>query len=181
MAYYEKPISREVLFEGTIVNVRRDVAELCNGKHVYREVVEHSGGVVILPVDDKGNAYMVRQFRYPLMKELLEAPAGRLESGEKPMDCAIRELSEETGLTAKSIVDLGPIYTSPGYSQEMLYLYLATDLQEGEMHLDEDEFLNVEKWSLDALTEMAMQGLICDAKTVAALFKAREHFLKNNL
>lgn len=180
MSFYEKPVSKKVLYEGIIVNVRKDVAELCNGKQVYREVVEHPGGVVILPVDDKKNAYMVRQFRYPFMKELLEAPAGKLEKNEKPLDCAIRELKEETGLTARSIVDMGAIYTSPGFCEEVLYLYLATGLCEGDMCLDEDEFLNVEKWPLDTLIEQVERGLICDAKTVAALFKAREFLLKQN-
>lgn len=180
MAFYEKPVSRNTLYEGIIVNVRRDIAELCNGKQVCREVVEHPGGVVILPVDDKGNAYMVRQFRYPFMKELLEAPAGKLEKNEEPMSCAIRELKEETGFAAKSITELGMIYTSPGFCEEILYLFLATGLCEGDMCLDEDEFLNVEKWPMEALIEQIGQGLICDAKTIAALFKAREFLLKQN-
>lgn len=180
MSFYEKPVSKEVLYRGIIVNVRRDVAELCNGKQVYREVIEHPGGVVILPVDENQNVYMVRQFRYPFMREMLEAPAGKLEKNEKPLDCAIREMKEETGLTARSISDMGVIYTSPGFCNETLYLFLATGLCEGDMCLDEGEFLNVEKWPLDVLIEQVIQGQICDAKTVAALFKARELLSKQN-
>ena len=95
---YEKTIEGTTVYEGVIVNVRLDRAELVNGSIVNREVVEHPGGVTVLPVEEDGTVWCVRQFRYPFGREMLEAPAGKLEKGEDPLECAVRELSEETGL-----------------------------------------------------------------------------------
>ncbi|NLO47694.1 MAG: NUDIX hydrolase [Clostridiales bacterium] len=178
MAFFEKTIDTKRVYEGKIVNIRTDTVELCDGKHALREVVEHPGGVVILPVDEALNVYTVRQFRYPFMKEMLEAPAGKLERGENPYDCAVRELEEETGLTAEKMIGLGQIFTSPGFCEEVLHLFLATGLHEGKPRPDEGEFLSVEKCPLDTLIEQIMAGTICDAKTIAAVFKAKE-YLKN--
>jgi ADP-ribose pyrophosphatase len=174
MEFFEKTVDRNRIYEGKIINLRKDTAELCDGKLVLREVVEHPGGVVILPVDEQANVYLVRQFRYPFSKELLEAPAGKLEHGEAPRDCAIRELKEETGLSADRITPLGALYTSPGFCEEVLYLYLATGLREGALCPDGGEFLSVEKQPLNALVELIMAGTVRDAKTIAAAFKARE-------
>lgn len=173
MECFEKKIDGETLYRGLIVNVRRDRAKLINGNVVGREVVEHPGGVTILPVEEDGTAWCVRQFRYPLCREMLEAPAGKLERGEDPIDCAVRELSEETGLTADELVYLGPCCTSPGFSTEILHIYLARGLHPGKMHPDADEFLNVEKQSLDSLVDMVMSGEIDDAKTIIAVLKAK--------
>lgn len=173
MTLVEKKLSGSVLYTGLIVNVRRDVIELPDGKMSYREVVEHSGGVTVLPVDENGMATCVRQFRYPKMKEMLEAPAGKLEKGEVPLECAIRELSEETGYTADEMIYLGECCTSPGYSTETLHIYLALGLHEGEMHLDEGEFLNVERHHIDDLVDMVMKNEISDAKTTVAVLKAK--------
>ena len=172
MECIEKRIDGEVKYSGVIVNVRLDRAELENGKIVRREVVEHPGGVGILPIDDEGNCYMVRQFRYPFSRQLLEIPAGKLEYGEEPLSCAVRELSVETGFAAEELIELGACYTSPGFSSEVLHLYLARGLHAGKAHLDEDEFLNVEKHSLEELLEMADRRELPDAKTVIALLKA---------
>jgi len=172
--YTEKEISRETVYQGRIVNVRSDTAEIYGGTHVGREVVEHPGGVCVVPVDRGGNFWCVRQFRYPFMKELLEFPAGKLELGEDPLPCAIRELSEETGLTAGRIDYLGPMYPSPGYLNEILHIYLARDLTEGEAHLDENEFLSVERITGDRLLTMVMQNEIRDAKTIVGFFKAKQ-------
>ncbi len=122
---------------------------------VRREVVEHPGGVGILPLDDNGVCYMVRQFRYPFSRQLLEIPAGKLEYGEDPLACAVRELGEETGFTADELIPLGKCLTSPGFSSEVLHLYLARGLHAGRAHLDEDEFLNVEKHPLAELAAIA--------------------------
>ena len=172
--YTEKEISRKTLFHGRIVNVREDVAEIHCGSHVLREVVEHSGGVSVVPVDSDGSFWCVRQFRYPFMKELLEFPAGRLEPGEDPLVCAVRELKEETGLSAGQMVYLGPMYPSPGFCNEILHLYLATELTQGEASPDEYEFLSVERISEKKLLAMVMENEIPDAKTVVGLFRAKQ-------
>ena len=173
MSYIEKRIDSEEIYRGVIVNVRLDHAELCNGKIVRREVVEHPGGATILPIDDEGYCYCVRQFRYPYQKELLEAPAGKLEYGEDPLECAVRELSEETGFTADEIISLGEDYTSPGFSTETLHIYLARGLHRGSMHPDDGEFLSVERHHIDELTRLVMDGTIADGKTVIAVLKAK--------
>ncbi len=171
----EKRIDGEVKYKGVIVTVHLDRAELSNGKIVKREVVEHPGGVTILPVDENGLCTMVRQFRYPFGRMMLEAPAGKLEPGEDPMESAVRELSEETGFTADEWIDLGACCTSPGFSSEVLHIYLALGLHEGRSHPDEDEFLNTEKIPLDELSRMVMAGEIDDAKTIVAVLKAEKY------
>ena len=170
---FEKKIDGKTLYEGVIVNVRLDRAELVNGDVVRREVVEHPGGVTVIPVEEDGTVWCVRQFRYPFQREMLEVPAGKLEIGEKPLPAAVRELSEETGLEAGRMIYLGACCTSPGFSTEVLHIYLALELKHGDAHPDEDEFLNVEKHSLETLTEMVMSGEIDDAKTIIAVLKAR--------
>ena len=178
MEYFERQIHSDEKYDGIIVRVRLDEAELHTGKHVRREVVEHPGGVTVLPVDSEGNCYMVRQFRYPFGKMMLEAPAGKLEKGEDPLVCGIRELSEETGFTADEMIDLGRCCTSPGYSTEVLHLYLALGLHAGKSHPDQDEYLNVEKFPLKELSERVMRNEIDDGKTIVAILKA-EKYLQN--
>ena len=173
MDYTEKTLSREEIYKGRVVELHNDRILLPDGRESTREVMEHPGGVTIIPVDEHGVVTCVRQYRYPMGRHLLEVPAGKLERGEDPLECAVRELSEETGLTAEKFIDLGRIYPSPGYSAEILYLYLALGLHPGEMHLDEGEFLDVEQHTLEELTEQIMRGELCDAKTVAAVLKAK--------
>ena len=175
MEYIERPVGSVEKYKGIIVRVRLDDAELYTGKVVKREVVEHPGGVTILPVDEDGSCYMVRQFRYPFGRMMLEAPAGKLEYGEDHRDCAVRELSEETGFTADELVYLGGCCTSPGFSTEVLHIYLALGLHAGECHPDQDEFLNVEKIPLSELSRMVMAGEIDDAKTIVAVLKAERY------
>ena len=179
MGYFEKTLDTELKYSGIIVNVRMDTAELCDGSKTKREVVEHPGGVTVLPVDENGVCYMVRQFRYPMGREMLEAPAGKLEIGEDPAECAVRELSEETGFTAERLVDLGGCCTSPGFSTEMLHIYLALGLHAGESHLDEGEFLNVEKHHIKELEKMIMDNEIDDGKTIVAVMKAKKYLEEN--
>lgn len=174
MELIEKKISGEIKYKGVIVNVRLDDAELINGKIVKREVVEHPGGVTVLPIDEDGFCYCVRQFRYPFQRAMLEAPAGKLEYGEDHGECAVRELSEETGFSADSMTYLGPCCTSPGFSSEVLHIYLARGLHSGDSHPDEDEFLNVEKHHIDELVKLCMTGDIDDAKTIIAVLKAKQ-------
>ena len=174
MEFFEQRIDRDDKYHGIIVDVHLDNVLLSDGSKARREVVEHPGGVTILPVDEAGNCYMVRQFRYPAGHMMLEAPAGKLEYGEDHRECAVRELSEETGFTADELIYLGGFYTSPGISSELLHVYLALGLHAGESHLDEGEFLNVEKHSLQALEQMIMNNEIEDAKTIIAVLKAEK-------
>ena len=175
MAHVEKTVESTVIYDGKILRLLKDKAEVQSGHIVGREVVVHPGGVGIVPLDDEGNVYMVRQFRYPLMGELLEIPAGKLEYGEDPYECAVRELKEETGFEAEEFISLGSLYPSPGYCRETLYVYLARGLKAGEMHLDEDEFLDVEKYPLAELSDMVMRGELRDAKTVIGILKTLKY------
>ena len=175
MDYSEKKLRQVNRYQGIIVNVTTDIAQLSNGKTTLREVVEHPGGVCILPVDDNGDAWCVRQYRYPLGEHLLEAPAGKLEPGEEPLRCAERELSEETGYTADELISLGSYYTSPGYSTECLHLYLAVGLHRGRAHLDAGEFLDLERVPFAELYEMVSRGEIRDGKTAICVLQARRH------
>ena len=172
MEYYEKRLSGETKYHGVIVDVTLDDVALHTGEQVRREVVHHPGGVTVLPVDENGIAYCVRQFRYPFGKMLLECPAGKLEPGEEPRAAALRELSEETGLECAELVDLGAIYATPGYCTETLYVYLALGLTQKEAHPDQGEYLNVEKYPLSELAARCMAGEISDGKTNVAVLKA---------
>lgn len=173
MDYTENTLSREDKFRGRIVYMHVDQVTLPDGSTASREIVEHSGGVTILPLDEKGNVYCVRQYRYAVGEHVLETPAGKLEEGEDPFACAVRELKEETGFQAEDFRYLGEVYPSPGYCRERLHIYLATGLRKGEAHLDEGEFLDVEVYPLDRLVEMAMTGGIRDAKTMIAILKTK--------
>ena len=174
MDFFEQRIDRDDKYHGIIVDVHLDHVRLNDGSISRREVVEHPGGVTILPVDEAGNCYMVRQVRYPAGHMMLEAPAGKLEYGEDHRECAVRELSEETGFSADELIYLGGFYTSPGFSSELLHIYLALGLHAGESHLDEGEFLNVEKIPLQQLSDMVMANEIEDAKTIIAILKAEK-------
>jgi ADP-ribose pyrophosphatase len=173
----ETTITSKIVYKGKIVDVKFDTAALHTGKEVQREVVVHPGGVVILPVDEDGNAYMVRQFRYPPMRPLLEVCAGKLEHDEEPKAAAIRELCEETGFSADTIIDLGYSYPSPGYCEEKNYHYLALGIHAGECCPDEDEYVSVEKYSFEKLLKMAQTGEINDGKTIVTLLRAEPYII----
>ena len=160
-------------YRGIIVNTRLDYARLPDGSMALREVVEHPGGVAVLPLESDGTVWCVRQYRYPFAEQLLEVPAGRLEPGETPEDAARRELSEETGLIADTLTPLGCQYATPGYCGEVLHVYLAQGLRHGKAHLDDGEFLNVEKHTLDELADLALANELPDTKTALAVLKAK--------
>ena len=164
----EKQLSSEYKFRGRIMTARVDEVSLPNGKTAPREV---------LPIDKDGNVILVRQFRYAFDTELLEMPAGKMDHGpEDAEECGIRELKEETGCTAGRIVPLGAIYPSPGFLTEVTYLFAALDLTEGEMQPDEDEFVEVVRLPIAEVEKMIERDEIRDAKTVAAMYRAK---LKN--
>ena len=171
MGHFEKTLESNVIFHGRIVQLEVDLVELEDGSTSRREVVRHPGGAAVLPLDDDGQVTLVRQFRYAFARELLEIPAGKLEPGEDPKAAALRELEEECGLVAGSVTDLGCIYPSVGYDDEIIHLYLARDLRPTEAKPDMGEFLSLEKYPLCYLAEIAESGKLKDAKTVAAVLK----------
>ena len=173
MKLKETPLRSITRYEGVVIDVRLDLAELPDGSTALREVVEHPGGVAVLPLEEDGSVWCVRQFRYPFAETLLEIPAGRLEPGETPEDAARRELSEETGLTCDTLTPLGKQYATPGYCGEVLHVYLARGLHHGKAHPDEGEFLNIEKHSLDTLAEMSVTDRLPDVKTAVAVLKTK--------
>ncbi len=178
MEFFEKTVQSEEKFQGKILRLRVDTVELPNGGRSTREIVEHPGGVGVVAVDADDMVYLVRQFRKPYDQIITEIPAGKLDAGEDPRECGIRELSEETGLTAGQFISLGEIYPSPGYAAESLYLYLALDLTDGMAHLDADEFLEVEKIPLSKAADLVMNGELKDAKTVVGILKALRYLGK---
>ena len=175
MKYFEKTINSERKYTGNIINVEYLTVELPNGKIATRDVVRHSGASVVIPVTDDGYIYLVEQFRAPCNESLLEFPAGKLDKGEAPENCAIRELKEETGLVAENIRKLYSTYTTPGFSDEVLHIFLATGLKETEACPDEDEFLSVKKLSINDAIKMVFNGEITDSKTIIGVLTAERY------
>ncbi len=173
MTFEEKTISSETIYEGAILKLRKDKVTVINGES-YREIVEHRGGSVIVPIDEEGNVIMVRQFRKPVEKVILEVPAGKIDPGEDPLETAKRELEEETGISAKEITHLTDIYPSVGYSQETLYIYMATGLSYGQTHPDENEAIDIVKMPMEEAVKMVFDGKIKDAKSVVGLLMASQ-------
>ncbi len=173
----EEIIHKERKFTGRVFAAEILDVRLQDGSYGKREIVRHNGGAAVVALDDEMNVYVVRQFRTPFEQVLVEIPAGKLEVGEIPRDCAIRELREETGLRATAVEDLGCIFPSPGYCAESLYLFLATGLTQHDQNLDPGEFVSVEKVPLKVLLEKIDEGKIRDAKTVVALLKTARRVL----
>ena len=166
MEFKEEMVSQETVYEGVIVNVRRDKARLMDGRITNREVVEHPGGVAVFAMDDQGRVALVRQYRYPMGEETLELPAGKLEPGEDPRDSGLRELAEETGLVPGTFEDMGCLYSSPGILAERIYLYFAKDLTQGPTHPDDGEFVETVWLPYQDLVDKARRGEIKDGKTL---------------
>lgn len=174
MELFEKTVEKNYVYEGRIINVRCDKAELHNGNPCTREVVEHNGGVCVAAVTENDELIFVRQFRYPYMEVVLELPAGKLEKGEDPFEAGKRELEEETGTVAAKYYDLGKFYPTPGYCGEIIHLYAAAELTATNMNPDEDEFLEVEKIKIDKAVDMVINNEIRDGKTIALIMKVAE-------
>lgn len=174
----EKTIKSNLVFEGKMINLRVDTVQLPGEKYATREIVDHPGAVAVVPINNQGKIVMVKQYRKAFEKFLLEIPAGKLEKNEEPSLCAKRELQEETGFMAKNINHLLTMYSTPGFSNEVIHVFLARDLQEGSANPDEDEYISVESFSLGELLKMIFNGTIKDSKTIAGILAAKE-FLNN--
>ena len=166
----EKKISSEGIFDGTLLHVKRDKVLLPNGNESVREWIKHPGASSVIPLLPDGRVILVRQYRYPVGQVTLEVPAGKLDvEGEDPLECAVRELSEETGYTAETFTKLTTIATTVGFSDELIHLYMAEGLQPGKQHTDDDEFINVVKVPLAEAVKMAEDGRIIDAKSIISI------------
>ena len=165
----EKTVSAETRFSGRLLRLRVDQVTLPDGAAAVREVVEHPGGVCAVALTDEGEVLLVHQYRYPFAEVTAEIPAGNLEPGEDPDRAVRRELAEETGYLAMNWRYLGKLYPTPGYCEEVDYLYLATGLSFGAVSPDEDEFLEPDSLPLGEAVDAVMRGDIPDAKTQIAL------------
>ncbi|MCM3730574.1 NUDIX hydrolase [Fictibacillus nanhaiensis] len=162
----EKTISKKQIYSGKIIDLFVEEVELPNKKTGKREIVKHPGAVAVLAVTEEGKILMVEQYRKPLEKTIIEIPAGKLESGENPLECAKRELLEETGYSCKKLEPIGSFYTSPGFADELIHLFFTDSLvKQGGQMTDEDEFLNVMEVSVDEARQMVSDERIHDAKT----------------
>ncbi|MHA6166844.1 ADP-ribose pyrophosphatase [Bacillus mojavensis] len=167
----EKTIAKEQIFSGKVIDLYVEDVELPNGKTSKREIVKHPGAVAVLAVTDEGKIIMVKQFRKPLERTIVEIPAGKLEKGEEPEYTALRELEEETGYTAKKLTKMTAFYTSPGFADEIVHVFLAEELSvlEEKRELDEDEFVEVMEVTLEDALKLVESREVYDAKTAYAI------------
>lgn len=174
MDFSEKTVKKEYVFKGEVINLRIDTVTTPSGNLATRELVEHPGGVCVVPLFDDGTIIMEWQYRRPFDTNTYEIPAGKLYYGEDPLECGKRELEEETGYCAKNYTYMGKMYPTPGFCGEVVHMYLATDLYEGSVNRDEDEFMELERVPLSEVTDKVLSGEIVDAKTCIAILKVNE-------
>lgn len=172
MIYEEKTMKSEKIYEGKILSVRVDTVELPDKKYSKREIVEHPGAVAVVAITDDNEIVLVKQFRKATETVMLEIPAGKLEINENPEECAIRELKEETGLEAKEIEFVLDYYSSPGFTNEKVHIFIASELLSGEAEPEEDEYIDIVKVNIDDALEMVNNGTIRDGKTIIGIFTA---------
>ncbi len=165
----EKTLSSQIVYDGRAVKLRVDTVQMPGGRKTTREIVEHADCVAIVAIDAEGNVLLVRQFRKPAEKELLEIPAGGIDHGEEPGAAVRRELMEETGYQPERVKRLGGFYSAPGYCSEYLYLYLATGLTPGQLHAEDTESISLVRVPLARIPALVASGSICDAKSIAGL------------
>lgn len=169
-----RTISREEIFKGKILTLVKDKVLLPNNNEAEREIILHKGAAAIVPVDDEGRIIFVRQYRHPIGEELLEIPAGLLEEGEEPLESAKRELEEETGYKSSKIRFICKMISSAGFCNEIVHIYLATELKKGKQNLDEEEFISLERYTFEEAVEMIFDGRIKDSKTIAGILGAKQ-------
>lgn len=169
MEQQEKSLTTNEIYNGRVIKVRIDKVQLADGRETKREIVEHSGGVAILAINDNNELLLVEQYRKAAEQSLLELPAGKLEKGEDPVDCAIRELVEETGYKAEKLKYLFSFYTTPGFCNELLHLYQASCLKEVGVKPDEDEIIENHQLKKEEILNYIKSGKIKDGKTITGL------------
>jgi ADP-ribose pyrophosphatase len=175
----ETELSSETVFQGSLLHVKRDQVRLPNGSETGREYIVHPGAVLVIPVLDDGRLVFERQFRYPLHKDFIELPAGKIDPFEDTLITGQRELLEETGYTAREWRYLATLHPCIGYSDEIIHIYLASGLQDGEHGRDHDESLEVFTLTLEEAMQALRRGEITDGKTMIALFWAEKHLSGN--
>jgi ADP-ribose pyrophosphatase len=168
-------INRKTIFEGRIFDVEILETRLPDGKLTHYDIVSHPGAVALVPVDQDGNIWFVSQYRAAVGKSLIELPAGLLEYGEDPLNTAQREIREEIGQASNNLEKLGELFLSPGYSTELIHIYLASELSPERLEHDDDEFIDIVAVPIEKAYEMARNGEIVDGKTLAALLLAQPH------
>ena len=168
----EKTIARKDIYNGKVVKLHVDDIMLPDGTASKREVVDHCKGVCVLAVDSEDKIYLVEQYRYPVSSQILELPAGKVEEGEDMFECALRELSEETGVSGSDYELLGSFYVSPGFTDEEIYMYFCRVDDKKDSHPDEGEFIYTQRYSAEKIFEMIENGDIKDGKTIMAMYIA---------
>ncbi len=171
----EKTLSSQLIYQGRAVRLRVDTVKTPSGRETTREIVEHDDCVAIIAIDADDKVLLVKQFRKPVERELLEIPAGGIDPGESPEDAVSRELREETGYLPRKLESLGGFYSAPGYATEYLYLYLATELTPSRLFAEDTEGISVVQVSLSQIPEFIASGSICDAKSIAGLLAYLEY------
>ena len=170
--------NRELIYKGKIIDFYKDTIQLPDGREAIWDYIDHKGAAAVVPLDDEGNIIMVSQYRNAIKKQTLEIPAGGINKGEDPLECAARELEEETGYTVKSIEPLTSRYTAIAYCNVIIYVYFAKVGEKKEQHLDEDEYVEVKKYSLEELENMILNGTIQDTKTISSILAYKLKYLK---
>jgi ADP-ribose pyrophosphatase len=169
MEYREKTISKEEVYQGSIIRVERQTVELPDGRKASRDIIRNAGASAVVPITEDRCIIMVTQFRKPIETTSLEIPAGKLDEGEDPLHCAARELEEETGYKAEKIEKILTLHPAPAFADEMLHIYKATGLTPGTSRPDEDEFITAQKYRIEDVLKMIEDGTIKDAKTIAGV------------